>query len=762
MNRRIKITTLILAIAMVLPLLCACDIVGGGGKGAADALPEIPGTKSEITKEAAVELYDELMSYGSGAGVPNYQSIASQVKKSTSYQTAVTADKYVQYIAECERSYFENGGSVSLDDGTSATIFFGENDGEMLLVVYKDGVMYVVLLEIELPKEEPPVWPSDEEFAKYHISLTQAEGTKLIGVGITTKETETFADFDSLYVDMKNASRSIYESYISKVKSAGYVLEPHGDVWDGQENYVAFKVVGKISFGCEVRIIEGERVTVDFWNETQNIQRDRGVLISDLWQSGTFVVRSEYIHTPENEPEKETVAGDSSSAKGSEKNPTGSYLRVDFMAVSFSERGYLELWNSDLGDIEITRDEMFRLCSSEIFDYQNKKIYTTTNYGGNKMLHHEHELATKEEIEARFRYSIERHVSDRGTTIGSNYSMATNLQKTGNVNVIAGISCTEYTATCVAVDGDNRITWDATFNVWDEYNIALSYRGQRWWSDNTEYYEEYLYVSEDAWVDYALDLPAYGEYSPTFPEEKIKKDLGFDLPEVKGAEGYFVEISNRSETGDSVLLKNIYHVGGLTYEEYIDYRAEIAKLGFTVEDEWVSPYKYRDSDNAKITLSMHYDTEKGEMIFEVVVDENPAVFLPTPGKYTYEYYSVVHGDTTLEVIFYANGDIRITDAYGNEVLYEKIREYTYIHHGREINITRIYNEISSSYGMIINYTEDWGLNRVGTDNLHGMRVVVYESSDGIVKVYVLEKSGLIFKRLDNGEVTQEIVSITDV
>ncbi len=765
MKKYFKIIMLTAALAVALALLCSCDILGGGGSKTA-GLPEVDGQKTELVKEDAVKLYDELMSYGSGEGVPNYESVMDKVKSLEAFSTPASPEKYVNYIAECERSAFENGGSVSIDDGTSATVLFGAKDGEMLLVVLRDDVMYVVFLELELPPEEPAVWPSDEEFAKYHISLKQAEGTTLTGAVITTKETDTFADFDSLYVDMKNADRADYEAYIKAVKDAGYALEPHGDNWDGQENYVAFKVVGKTSYGCEVRLIDGNRVFVDLWNETQNIQRDRGVLISDIWNKGTFIVRSEYTFTPEYQPEteKQDTAGDGSvSDKENEKNPTGPYLRTDFMVISFSERGYFEMWNSDLENPETSRDYVFKNCSADIYDYQYKKIYTTTNYGRNIKLSDEYEYSKPDEIAVRFRYSIARHVSDRGTTIGSNYALATNLKKTGNKNTIAGIECAEYTGTCVATDGDNKITWEATFNVWEEHNIALSYRGQRWWSDTTEYYEEYMLVTEDSWFDYALGLPKYGEYTKEFPKDEIKADLGFELPEAEGADGYFVELINRSPDGDrgELNLSNVYHVGGLSREEYLKYRREVEKLGFRLDDEWVSPYMYRDSDNAKITLSMEYNEEKREMTFAVIIEKTNSVILAPVGVYTVYYIAAFDEEKTVTYTFCKNGDVMTEDMHGNRVLYEKIGNYTYKKGEAQINVIHIYNDIGSQFGTNPNYTEDWGLTRVGTDTVGGLSVGVYESWDGIIKVWILEESGFILKRTDSGKITVELVEFAE-
>lgn len=765
MKKYLKILILAVMLVAAFMLLCSCDAFGLGGSKRTE-LPELDGEKTELVKEDAVELYDELMSYGAGNGVQDYKSVMDMVKSSEAFSTPASTEKYVSYIAECEKSAFENGGSIDLDDGTSATVLFGAKDGEMLLIVLRDGVMYVIFLELDLPPEEKPVWPSDEEFGKYHISLKQAEGTTLSIVTITTKETDTFAEFDSIYVDMKDADRADYEAYIKAVKDAGYVLEPHGDNWDGQENYVAYKVVGKTSYGCEVRLIDGNRVSVDFWNETQNIQRDRGVLLSDVWKKGTFIVRSEYMFTPEYqpEPEKENAAGGGTvSDKENEKNPTGPYLRTDFMVMSFSERGYFEMWNSDLENPKTTKDYVFKNCSAEIYDYQYKKVYTTTNYGKNIKLSHEHENSTPDEIAAKFRYSIERHVSDRGTTIGSNYALAKSLKKTGNKNIIAGIECVEYTGTCVAVDGENRIIWDATFNVWEEYNIALSYRGQRWWSDSTEYYEEYMLVTEDSWLDYALGLPMYGEYTKEFPKDEIKADLGFELPEVEGADGYFVEAINRSPDSDrgELQLSNVYHVGGLSYDEYLKYRREIEKLGFRLEDEWVSPYMYRESDNARITLSMTYSEQKREMTFEVVVEKTNSVILAPVGVYTIYYIAAFDEEKTVTFTFYKNGDVMTEDTYGNRVLYEKIGNYTYKKGEAQINVIHIYSDIGSQFAINPNYTKDWNLTRVGTDTVGGLSVGVYESRDGIIKVWILEESGFILKRTDSGKITVELVEFAE-
>ncbi len=762
-----KIIILILTLALALATLASCSLFGGGG-GNKTTLPEPEGEKTEITKERAVELYDELMSYGAGNGVPNYQSVMDKVISANAFSSPATAEQYVNYIAQCERSAFENGGSVSLDDGTSATLMHGSSESEVLLIVYRDGVMYVVLLDIELPPEEALEWPTDEEFAAFHIQLDQAEGTKLMIVTKTDKEIDTFADFDSLYVDMKDATRAHYNAYINEAKKQGFVLEPHGDNWDGQENYVAFKTVGKLSFACEVRLIDENRVFVHLWNETQNMQRDTGILLSDILEKGTFLVRSEYMFTPEyDESEKLPTDGGTVSDKENGKNQGEPYLRVDLMALSFSERGYAEFWQADIEMPEATKDFVFKNFGSEIFDYTEKKIYRLYNYGINKLGYNDTpgfdgkpDIPEEDEAE-RFYYSIEKHVSERGTTIGAHYAAATNLKKTGKTNIIAGIECAEYTATCVAVDGDNRITWDATFNVWEEYNIALSYKGQKWWSDTTPYYEEYVLVTRDAWIDDALDLPFYGEYTESFPSADIEADLGFALPEVDGADGYFIEILNRAEDGMSApVLKNLYHVGGISRDEYLSYRKEIEELGFTLEDEWVSPYMYRESDNAKITISMDYDEEKDEIRFEISITPMEKVYFPASGTYRMRYVGAFSEVREVRLVFFENGDILTEDQYGNRALYEKRGNFSYDYNGSIINEIHLYSYIGSSLSAIINCTKDWNLTYVENGTVNGIPVAIYESWDGVIRVAVLEESGFILHRTDSGAVTVELISYT--
>lgn len=762
-----RIFSLVIILSLALAMLASCNMFGGGG--GKTSLPEPEGKKTEITKERAVELYDELMSYGAGGGVPNYQSVMDRVKAANAFSTPASAEQYINYIAQCERSVFENGGSVSLEDGTSATLMHGSSESEVLLIVHRDGVMYVILLDIELPPEEKLVWPSDEEFAAFHIQLDQAAGTKLIGVTKTDKEIDTFADFDSLYVDMKDATRAHYNAYINEAKSQGFVLEPHGDNWDGQENYVAYKTVGKLSFACEVRLIDGNRVFVHLWNETQNMQRDTGILLSDIWEKGTFLVRSEYMFTPEyDEPEKLPTVGGTESEKENGKNQGEPYLRVDLMALSFSERGYAEFWQGDIEMPEATKQFVFKNFGSEIFDYTEKKIYRLYNYGKNILGYNDTpgfdgkpDIPDEDEAQ-RFFYSIEKHVSERGTTIGAHYAAATNLKKTGKTNIIAGIECAEYTAVCVAVDGDNRITWDATFNVWEEYDIALSYKGQKWWSDPTPIYEEYVLITRDAWIDDALELPIYGEYSDAFPSADIEAELGFALPEVEGADGYFVEVINRAEDGMSApVLKNLYHVGGISRDEYLSYRRELKELGFTLEDDWVSPYMYRESDNAKITLSMEYNEEKCEIRFEISVTPMEKVYLPATGTYRMRYVGGAFAEANeLKFVFYENGDIMTEDRYGNRALYEKRGNFTYDYNGAVLNVIDIYSYIGSSLGAILNNTKDWGLTYVGGGTVGDIPVAIYESRDGVIRISVLEESGFILHRTDSGAVTVELIEYT--
>lgn len=766
-----KIISAFILFAFALIALASCDLLGNIVGNNTASLPEPEGAKTVITKESAVELYDELMSYGSGGGVPNYQSVIDRVKDANAFSTPATVEQYVNYVAQCERSTFENGGSVNLDDGTSATLMFGASDGETLLVVHRDGVMYVILLVMDIEPEPAPEWPTDEEFAKFHIQLDQAEGTLLKIVTKTDKSIDTFADCDSLYVDMDNATRVHYNAYINEAKKQGFVLDPHGDEWEGQENYIAYKTVDKLSFGCEVRIIDGNRVCVRLWNETQNIQRDTGILLSDLWDKGTFVVRNEYMHTPEDEPSKEPGTGDASGKNPENEKTSGEpYLRVDYTVSSFSDRGYAEFWQQKTEDFELTRDFIFRDFGSEIFDYSAKKIYRLYNYGKNKLGYHENpgfpdnpkHDATDEDEAQRFFYSIERHVSARGSTIGANYALATNLHRTGKTNIIAGIECAEYTAVCVVVDGDNVITWDATFNVWEEYNIALSYSGQRWWSDPTPYYEEYVLITRDAWIDDALDLPYYGEYTNSFPGEDIGNELGFSLPEVEGALGYFVEIVNRSETGDAApLLKNVYHAGGVSHTEYLDYREELKKLGFIIDDEWTTPYMYREADNAKITVSMIYYEESQEIVFEVSVEKTPEVTLPAAGTYRMRYVGPSGEAREAKLVFFANGDVLTEDSYGNRTRYTKTGNYVYTrHNGSTINKIHIMSEIGSTFSTIAHYTEDWGLTYVKKGTVGSLPVAFYESWDGIIEIAILEESGFILHRTDSGSVTVELIGYT--
>lgn len=759
MKKHIRILTFILALTLAAAYLSSCSLFGdmfGGTAGA--VLPDVAGEKTELTKESAVELYDEIMSYGSGAGIPNYKSVMDKVIKSNAFSTPATAEAYLNYVAQCERSSFENGGSVSLGDGTSATLMYGANDGEILLIVHRDGKMYVILLEVEIPPEERAQWPSDEDFARYHIKLTQASGTHLISAVITTKETDTFCRVESLYVDMKDATRTHYLDYIKAVKDAGYVLEPHGDIWDGQENYIAYKTVGKTAFGCEVRLIDGNRVFLDFWNETQKIQIDRGVLISDLWERGTFVIKSEYMYTP---PEGD-MKPDGAGGKEPDTEP---YLRTDYMALSFSPSLYAEFWDGDREGFSDDRYKdksfMFRECGSEIYDYANYKIYYVTNYGLSKRLDEEYADGSGEDMKERFRYSVECHVSSRGTLIGCHWASATNIKKTGKTNIIAGIECAEYTATCVATDGDNKISWDAVFNVWEEYGIALSYRGREGWDREGDYYEEYLLITEDCWAEDALSLPFYGEYVKDFPSEKIEADLGFALPEVEGASGYFVEILNRSPDGnyDENYLRNAYHVGGLTRAEYLAYRCELEKLGFRLDDEWVSPYMYRESDNAKITLSMQYDKEKSEMVFEVVIEKTRKVTLPDAGEYSIRYTAPFDEEVTITFTFSADGDVSFADSRGYEGIYEKIGNFTYRYSGKILNVIHLFDDIGSSCGIITSYSDDWGFKKTGTDTVMGIETDIYESHDGVIKVLAMKDSGFILKRTDSGKVTVELTSV---
>ena len=173
--KRIKLLTLILMAALALSL-CSCSLLDSFRGTAAAELPDVSTPKTELTEAEAVALYDGIMSCSAdGDSVPDYQSVAETVVAAKAFSTPATVAAYLDYVALCEASGFENGGSMSVTDGSCVTAFFTGNEEEVILVIHRNDTMYVIYLELDLPESEPPVWPTDEEFARYGASLTQAE-----------------------------------------------------------------------------------------------------------------------------------------------------------------------------------------------------------------------------------------------------------------------------------------------------------------------------------------------------------------------------------------------------------------------------------------------------------------------------------------------------------------------------------------------------------------------------------------------------------
>ena len=724
-----------LILLVLLLSLVGCGILTGGDKPSDGprgdvSLPPVSGTKTELGKSDVLENYTSIF-LGDHPSEDMKNNLSEQILECEAFKVSTTTEGYAAYLSGCTANGFSLQGTGKRDEFDAAYLSQGNH---VLYLMYREGEMTVILFEMQEEERIVYEWPTAEQMAYFHVNLTQPSKGELTLVRFISPETSTFDAYHELGIWLVNSSRAAYSALKAQVISAGYTALGDEQSWDGQTVYTGFLVRDGVEYFCDVRYIQDmDRVEVTLTNHTEYSVFNDGKTLFDVLPEASFIVRSDRTAT-EQDVIPDHKGGDTAVRPGD--------TITHYTLTSHSATGYLESNIESLAATGLSFEKIIERSNAFLYDYANRLTYDVINFG--------HQLNLREGDPMEL--TVRSHARGRAPAMFSHYSRAVGLTKTGKSETVAGILCTEYTGSIVVHDGDNVIEWAATFLVWEEYDLPLSYTGQRSWDDPTPYSERFERLEQSSIVDTYLSLPALGEGGP-FPAEKIEA-AGVALPEISGADGYYI----RYDAPDGGELTESFVAVGVSASERASWILSLRELGFTVMDEWSHPYRYL-ANNDRLTLIANYNELESELSFFFELTPYEPILFPESGKFFYEYSThsdAAHPQTGI-LEFYENGNIL---ALGE--LFERIDEYHYRLNGGTLNITELRDRIGNGTPIFFDpATSPFAWGRIFKEDYLGLEADVYESADGRTRFYIYEPYHLLLCRVIGGESDVRVVSVGD-
>ena len=559
--------------ALCLAIVC---IVLGVACGKSGTLPKIEGSR-KMADEEAVQIYEQLME----------QTVEMDFKSIEGYVVQQDESFYNSYITECESKGYENEGTATINGVKITALSYPGQDGKACLIAYRDGEMYVIefVYETQAQTKMEFVWFTDAEMALFHVNLTEPTGEVEGHAMVSNSKTDIGAFYDNLYLYITNKGKAQYNTFKQDLIRSGYTL----GVMEESDVYSATLVKNGVEFRAQL-YYDGAFVQLDICNETQRAGVDYGATLYDEFPVASVGIK--YVSMEEYQDDKTG-------------NKFGEVTKYTYF--SYDGRYVVEF----LGEEAITGDffEAFCYQGGWISDFETRK-----EYGSNGTM-----LGDAESFRGGSWFTVKTHLYHRGfVDVSTYYHEARNLQKTGATRVIAGITCAEYKGE-VSMN-NNEDVWDATFYVWEEKKIPMSYTGDRWFDNDSEYTVEITYLNENSICEQVMNLEN-GSALKGYPEQLVqeKSKLTFDFS-VAGADGYRYD-RTQSETVEGVEVDyTAFDAYGVDFNEFVSYTQKLRGLGFDgdIYDSKCYVLYYALQSGNRIKIQVSYDQAEEMLTFYFV------------------------------------------------------------------------------------------------------------------------------------------------
>lgn len=757
MKKKFIFAAVILCISILL-VLAACtsneNQGDGGGSGATAILPEFTGSKTDITREEADKLIDDLESTEGmeTSGLKEALDIAEEYKV---FQTEDESGGSVKsYLEECV-----SAGFAFVEQGVMGDYkfeFYESADNQALIVIEKEGVYTFIYYKIKY-EEKVYVWP-EEKLNEFGLgALKQPEGSKLSYVAVD--EADIMGRASSLEIMLLEATAGYYDTVISILQKAGFTLDIENDYGNGEKS-VTYAIVkndelyyADLYSGMDVPQ-DGSSpelkpfISLTVYNATQLEIAESGKQLSDIIGSGTFKAdiyekRKDYYEVKDEE--------------------TGEIYKE----YGTQEISYTETLIYDNGRAVILTDDS--AVDGLLYIKEDSAAYRMVNNGRNKA-----------PLDGGKFYLLRNFITYSRLWEAQNYySRAKNVVGTGEELNVGGYTLEkkEGQIEIMLASGEEYVETTLTMTFWveKEKNVALGY------AYATEDAETKVIItaaseSADGLEEYA-NIPDEYELEKNMPLDKVLTGLESipAIPALDGADGYYVyyyfESNWNEETGTSEEYEaRALYAAGVSDAELDAYRNMLIASG--VEALYDEEFVFSVNATCKVVMSVYrayFDGLKDVVRFEFSIKEIRVPEFFFSDKSLQFYYDITaHDGREFEHNFASKiGSETVfvgSEFYGEpDVIYE-VRGLDCIVAKTVYGDETVYTlfEFVDSLGAYDRFTfaPDSGYGKSGTAVVCGVTVDVYENGESVI--YYSDEYALAFKVVEYGRTVFEITSFAPV
>lgn len=759
MRKKFIFATIILCMSVLL-ILAACTTVeeppvNNDESGKTAVLPEFSGQKTDITREEADRVIDDIES--------------SEGMETSGLKEALDmAEEYKVFQAEDEtggsvKSYLEDcvtAGFIFVEKGVMGEYnfeYYESADKQSLIVIEKEGVYTFIYYKTKY-EEKIYVWPKDKLIEFGLGALTQPEGSGLTAAAID--EADRMGRVPSVDIQLTDVQASYYDTVANVLRNAGYVLDTENDYGDGEKSATYVAVRGNELYYADLYLgkdvpQDGSSaelkpfISLSVYNATAREIAEGGKQFVDIIGSGTIKVdvtvkRNDYFEV------KDEVTGETHKEYG------------------VVEEAYTEtlIYDNECGVI-LTDDSAI---DGMLFLKADGMAYRMVNHGRNKA-----------PLDGEKIYLIRNFLTYAWLWSAQNYyASAKNVTSTGEELNVDGyiLEKKEGQVEMMLDNGGEYVETTLTMTFWVEKtnNVAFGYEYI------TENREEKVLVSSisdstDGLEEYAA-LPDEYELEKDMPLEKVL--TGVDpmpaIPAIDGASGYYVSYYFDSYWDEETDTYTDYeacalYAAGVSDAELGAYRDKLIASG--AEEIYEGVYVFGVNATCEVTMRVYraeFDGLAETVRFEFSIEEIrvPEFFFSDKSLQFYYNLTDFSGQESERKFASKIGNETVfigSNAFSGEitVIYE-VRGLDCIvaksAYGEETTYTLSEFVDRISEYAIFSYSPDKDYGKNGSAVICGVSVDVYENGESVI--YYSDEYALAFKVVEYGKTIFEITEFTQV
>lgn len=758
MRKKFIFATIILCMSVLL-ILAACTTVeeppvNNDESGKTAVLPEFSGQKTDITREEADRVIDDIES-SEGMETSGLKEALDMAEEYKVFQSEdETGSSVKSYLDECVTAGFE-----FVEKGVMGEYnfeYYESADKQALIVIEKEGVYTFIYYKTKY-EEKVYVWP-EEKLIEFGLgALTQPEGSRLTAAAID--EADRMGRVPSVDIQLTDVQASYYDNVTNVLRNAGYTLDTENDYGNDEKSATYVAVRGNELYYADLYLgkdvpQDGSSaelkpfISLSVYNATKREIAEGGKQFVDIIGSGTIKVdiknkRKDYYEV------KDEVTGE---------------IHKEYGVV---EEAYTEtlIYDNAYGVI-LTDDSA---ADGLLFIKDDGAAYRLVNNGRNKA-----------PLDGEKFYLIRNFLTYAELREAQNYyAGAKNVTSTGEeLNVDGYIFEKKEGQVEIMLDnGGEYVETNITMTFWVEKtnNVAFGYEYV------TENREEKVLVSSISGSTDGLEtyvsLPDEYELEKNMPLDKVL--TGVEpmpaIPAIEGADGYYVSYYYESVWDEETDTSTDYeacalYAAGVSDAELGAYRAKLIASG--AEEIYEGVYVFGVNATCEVTMRVYraeFDGLAEAVRFEFSIEEIRVPEFFFSDKSLQFYYDITTSGgsefkhnfaskTGSETVFIGNefnGEISVIyevrgldcivakSAYGEETVYT-LAEF----------VDRI-----SEYDRFT-YAPDKDYAKSGNAVICGVSVDVYENGESVI--YYSDEYALAFKVIEYGETVFEITSFAPV